>query len=113
MTIVAHANDDKSLDLLDQCKSQETPETRVAFGSPTDTKLRQYTELWFQHEMGLRRISVLLYVIGWISHARPLEIRRRSCSMASMFTKSYTVGFSMGPSQGTGVSRRSDNINGA
>ncbi|GBM90262.1 hypothetical protein AVEN_248025-1 [Araneus ventricosus] len=33
--------------------------------------------------------------------------------MAATFARSYTVGFfPMGPSQGTGVSRRSDNTNG-
>ncbi|GBO17840.1 hypothetical protein AVEN_126384-1 [Araneus ventricosus] len=36
-----------------------------------------------------------------------------SGSMAATFARSYTVGFfPMGPSQGTGVSRRSDNTNG-
>ncbi|GBM66430.1 hypothetical protein AVEN_186429-1 [Araneus ventricosus] len=44
---------------------------------------------------------------------RPLDRTWRSGSMAATFTRSYTVGFfPMGPSQGTGVSRRSDNTNG-
>ncbi|GFV11995.1 uncharacterized protein TNCV_4389511 [Trichonephila clavipes] len=43
---------------------------------------------------------------------RPLDQSLRSCSMAALFSRSYTVWFfPMGPSQETGVSRRSDNTN--
>ncbi|GFV17637.1 uncharacterized protein TNCV_4406731 [Trichonephila clavipes] len=44
---------------------------------------------------------------------RPLESKSGSYSLASTFARPYTVGFfPMGPSQGTGVSRHSDNTNG-
>ncbi|GFX51876.1 uncharacterized protein TNCV_3062941 [Trichonephila clavipes] len=33
-----------------------------------DIPLTAIQRLWFQYEMGLRRIPVILYVIGWISH---------------------------------------------
>ncbi|GFX77763.1 DUF4817 domain-containing protein [Trichonephila clavipes] len=70
--------------------------------------------LWFQHERERWGYGAFLclctYVIGWISHTS--AVGSRSCSMASTFARPYTVGiFLMGPSQGTGVSRRTDNTN--
>ncbi|GFT81633.1 DUF4817 domain-containing protein [Trichonephila clavipes] len=44
---------------------------------------------------------------------QPLDRMSGSCSTASMFARSYTVIlFPIGPSQGTGLSRLSDNTNG-
>ncbi|GBM95903.1 hypothetical protein AVEN_107767-1 [Araneus ventricosus] len=49
----------------------------------------------------------------WIWNTPPLDRTWGSGSMAATFARSYTVGFfPTGPSQGTGVSRRSDNTNG-
>ncbi|GFV28308.1 uncharacterized protein TNCV_22331 [Trichonephila clavipes] len=61
--------------------------------------------------MGLRRISVILYVIGWTLHTLGVRSDVKVLFYGpSTFARSYTVGFfPMGPSQGTGVSRRSDN----
>ncbi|GFS53889.1 hypothetical protein TNCV_3761331 [Trichonephila clavipes] len=64
--------------------------------------------------MGLRRISVPPYVIGWIRHTPVIGPNIWFwISMAVTIVRSYTIGFffSVKSSQGIGVSRRSDYSN--
>ncbi|GBL93887.1 hypothetical protein AVEN_25694-1 [Araneus ventricosus] len=63
--------------------------------------------------MGLRRISVLLYVVGWIwntpAAGSDVGVRFYGRHVRQILHRWI---FPMGPSQGIGVSRRSDNTNG-
>ncbi|GFX02705.1 uncharacterized protein TNCV_2011491 [Trichonephila clavipes] len=78
-----------------------------------DIPLAATQRLWLQHDGApahfcapVRDWLDIACLGRWIGDARV-------CSMATTFSRSYTVGFfPMGPSQGTGVSRRSDNTNG-
>ncbi|GBM36416.1 hypothetical protein AVEN_234802-1 [Araneus ventricosus] len=63
--------------------------------------------------MGLRRISVLLYVVGWIwnTPAAGWDVGVRFYGRHVRQILHRWI-FPMGPSQGIGVARRSDNTNG-
>ncbi|GFV61127.1 uncharacterized protein TNCV_2100021 [Trichonephila clavipes] len=64
--------------------------------------------------MGLRRISELLVMIGWISHTPAVgsDVRVLFYGRHVLQILHRWIFFPMGPSQGTGVSRRSGNTNG-
>ncbi|GFW19715.1 uncharacterized protein TNCV_1606051 [Trichonephila clavipes] len=76
-----------------------------------DIPLAAKQRLWFQHEMGLRSISVrnwldIAYPGRWIGRQGPVLWSPRLPDLTPLNF------FPMGPSQGTGVSRRRDNTNG-
>ncbi|GBM52120.1 hypothetical protein AVEN_29805-1 [Araneus ventricosus] len=78
-----------------------------------DIPLAAIQGLWFEHDGAPAHFCAP--VRGWLDMEYPGRWigRGGSGSMAAKFARSYTVGFfPMGPSQGTGVSRRSDNTDG-
>ncbi|GFY05153.1 DUF4817 domain-containing protein [Trichonephila clavipes] len=76
-----------------------------------DIPLAAIQRLWFQHDGAPAYFCAP--VRDWLDIAYPGgPLDPTSCSMASTLARSYTVGFfPMEPSQGTGVSRCSDNTN--
>ncbi|GFY04725.1 DUF4817 domain-containing protein [Trichonephila clavipes] len=78
-----------------------------------DIPLAPIQRLWLQHDGALAHFLCSCMLLAGHRIPRPLDRTSGSCSMTSTFARCYTVGFfPMGPSQGTGVSRRSDNTNG-